>query len=425
MTENLPVLFPEKAIENIKKDYPEEAQIFLSFIKHNVVSLGTDEVFTLRDADGDIKAYRLQITLTERDGHLIQPVPQGSFVVSAQGYEYWSERVGACVIMPPDVFVDGKSQPNPYIVRDSDNRRILCVYARAVAFRHSPMGIPMVSDWTTIFDNPSYRLIDLLAKAKKTPQAFRLLPAGQEPKGDEKSTWARYPFDESTMLWVNTSHEEALTWYSQIINREKKSIDYAQTFAKRNALKHLSGLQKSPTGNVWKITVTAWRATSGIIKWDSTQYAHVQKVVQGLTAGDRKEFGKIEYISGTERVEENDVAEQPEPEEAFEVTVNEVIPKTEDPVALAGATAGDLVGAGKTKKGVDTEKKPRAKKQMEMAVLSPDDQKTMKNLAVATTEFPKEYGLALKEMNLSSFDGTVEQARLIIKKISEIVDREA
>ena len=62
----------------------------------------------------------------------------------------------------------------------------------------------------------------------------------------EKGTWARYPFDEATNLWMNTTHDEALKWLAQIINREKKSIDFAQTFAKRNSLKHLSGIQKAP-----------------------------------------------------------------------------------------------------------------------------------------------------------------------------------
>jgi len=299
---NLPAkpLTPETAIEAIKKDFPNEAAILDAVLKNNVVVLGTDQAFALRDAEGDIKAFKRTIPLTAKEGTLVQPVPGGPFVVAAQGYEVWAESVGACVIMPPQVLVDGQMQMNPHVIRDPQNRRILAIYARAVAFRFSPMGLPMVSDWTTIFDNPSYRLIDLLAKAKKTPQAFRLLPIDMSPVIDEngKETWTRYPFDESTSLWVNTSHEEALTWYAQIINREKKSIDFAQTFAKRNALKHLSGIQRAPA-DTFKITVTAWRPTSGnIIKWDATQYVELQGRVGKMVTGDRKEFGKIEHITG-------------------------------------------------------------------------------------------------------------------------------
>jgi hypothetical protein len=52
----------------------------------------------------------------------------------------------------------------------------------------------MVSDWTTIYDTPSYRMIDLLGKAKQFPQAFTLLPSEMVPE-KENGTWARYPFD--------------------------------------------------------------------------------------------------------------------------------------------------------------------------------------------------------------------------------------
>lgn len=313
------MLTAAKAIEQIKKDYPKEAEVLNMVVLHDVHALGEGEVFALRDSEsGEIRAFRRSLTLSAADGTLIQPVKEGPFVISAQGYEVWAEAVGACVIFPPSVLVDGKQQPNPFVIRDEKNRRILAIYARAVAFRFSPMGLPMVSDWTTIFDNPSYRLIDLLAKAKSKPQAFRLLPEDMEPSEveQEKGTWASYPFDESTNLWVNTTHEEALTWYSQILNREKKSIDFAQTFAKRNALKHLSGLQKVPGGsNVWKIRITAWRATAGnIIKWDSTQYAALQDKVGSLMTGDKQEFKQLVQLTGAENVAGAEVIEHEETE---------------------------------------------------------------------------------------------------------------
>jgi hypothetical protein len=320
---NLPAaktLTPESAVDAIRKDYPKEAEILTMVLKKDVHTLGEGEVFALRDSEsGDIRAFRRSLTLSAADGTLIQPVPNGPFVISAQGYEVWAESVGACVIFPPTVLVDGQLQPNPYVYRDPKNRRILAIYARAVAFRFSPMGLPMVSDWTTIFDNPSYRLIDLLSKAKQKPQAFRLLPEDQEPAEDEENpnaTWASYPFDESTNLWVNTTHEEALTWYSQILNREKKSIDFAQTFAKRNALKHLSGLQRVPGGgNLWKITVTAWRATNGnIIKWDHTEYARLQEKVGSIGVGDKKEFKQLVQLTGAENVAGAEVVEHEESE---------------------------------------------------------------------------------------------------------------
>lgn len=390
-TKNLPALTPQGAIEAIKDKFPNEAAVLAAVVSNNVIALGTNEAFALRDAEGEIKAYRLSITLSDKDGYLIQPVPNGPFVVSAQGYEFWAEKVGACVIMPPDVLVDGVRQQNPYVIRDPNNRRILAIYCRAVAFRFSPMGLPMVSDWTTIFDNPSYRLIDLLAKAKKTPQAFKLLPADFEPAEEDKGTWAQYPFDESTNLFVNTQHEEALQWYAQIINREKKSIDFAQTFARRNALKHLSALQKSPTGPVWKLTVTAWKATSGnIVKWDATQYANIQSRVQGLTSGDRSEFKAIEHKSvGVERVGNEDI-----------------ITDEEDGAIDVGQ--GDIGETNQT------------------PVLTDDEKRLFANLAEAKKQFPEEYNAALQMVGVTiEEDIDTEQAEQIMKAVNQIIDSAA
>jgi len=297
---------PQKAWENIKDQFPEEAKVFDALIRKDIIALATDEAFSLRDTHGEIRAFKQALTLSDKAGTLIQPVPGGGYVVSAQGYEVWQEAAGACVIFPSEVLVDGKWQSNPAVIRDERNNRILMIYARAVAFRFSSKGIPMVSDWTTIYDTPSYRMIDLLGKAKQFPQAFMLLPEDMKP--DKDGTWARYPFDEATNLWMNTTHEEALKWLASIINREKKSIDFAQTFAKRNSLKHLSGIQKSPGPN-WTIPVISWRPTNGnIIKWDATQYAALQAKVGKMISGDRSEFSQIEMQAGAERISDEETA---------------------------------------------------------------------------------------------------------------------
>jgi len=399
----------EGALKAIKEKNPHEAKFLEDVIKKSVITLGTDEAFALRDSEGEIKAFKTSITLTRQNGGLIQPVPGGPFVVSAQGYEMWSETAGACVIMPPEVLVDGQRKANPHVIRDEKNRRILAIYARAVAFRFSPLGLPMVSDWTTIFDNPSYRMIDLLAKAKKTPQAFRLLPKGQQPAED--GTWASYPFDESTDLWTNTAHPEALEWYGTIINREKKAIDFAQTFAKRNALKHLSGLQKAP-GESWRIPVTAWRATgNNLIKWDATQYAAVQEKVSSIVGGDRKEFKKLEYVAGSERVDDeagaDTLMQETDPEDqVIDVEQNGHAPEPEKPKEEAEKQPGNG--------------KPQ---------LSAEDKKAFDNLAVTAREFPKEYQQALKDLQITAKQLTMnaanaETARKIMAKVNEIVDKQ-
>ena len=302
----------------IEKEFPDHAQLIRQVAKQDIVALGQNEIFTLRDGQGEIRAFKQALTFSLSAGTLVQPVPGGPLVVSAQGYEVWQECAGASVIFPKEIGPGrgemGTESRNRQ--RSGKSETCLCIYARAVAFRFSSKGIPMVTDHSTIFDTPSYRLIDLLGKAKKFPQSFRLLPNDMK-KPEDSGTWACYPFDESTSLWVNTSHDEALTWFAQILNREKKALDFAQTFARRNALKHLSGIQKAPADN-WTVSVICWRPTSGnIVKWDATQYANLREVAGNLITSRGEEFGSTDQICiecnvGAERVSDDPGTEENE-----------------------------------------------------------------------------------------------------------------
>jgi len=304
-----------------------------------------------------------------------------------------------------DVLVGGELKPNPYIERDKDNKRILSIYARSIAFRYSSKGLPMVVDWTTIFDVPSYRMIDLLAKAKDTPQAFKLLPVESQPP-KEAGTWAKYDFDESTKLWINTSNEEALTWYSQIIHREKKAIDFAQTFSRRNALKHLSGLQQVP-GQVsindkgykkitpipeWNLEVYCWRPLSNnIIKWDTAQYIQLQNRVEAMISGDEP----VQITQGAEDInpeiidlEETDPEDdQPEPDQEQEA--------------------------------VQEQEAPATKKEY-----SPDEI-IYNNFCMAQDSFPEEFKEACKNLNLSEDkEFSVGEMKDLYKEVNSIIDNQ-
>jgi len=413
---NLPAAQLDKktAIQNIAGQFPAEADYLQAIISKDVVALGTDDAFALRDADGEIRAFKQRLDLSVTEGTLIQPVYNGPYVISAQGYEVWAEAAGASVIFPKEVLVDGQWCQNPAVVRDSTNRRILCIYARAVAFRFSSKGIPQISDWTTIFDTPSYRLIDLLGKAKKYPQAFRLLP-GEMGAPEEKGTWASYPFDESTTLWVNTAHEEALTWYAQILNREKKAIDFAQTFARRNALKHLSGLQKVPGDKPqWSIPILCWRPMGGnIIKWDASRYSQVQDRVSKLIENRGADFATDDTIdippaktmTGSERVSD-------EPEfEAIEQTID-----PEDQTELPRQEP-DTISPVKTK-ALDPEVKAE--------LLAKESKTLAANFTVTREEFPVEFKKACISLKLAFGDGvdySDEQMTAIMKRVNELVDQ--
>lgn len=425
---------PADAVTRIAAQYPEEAKVLSGVLARDVRTLGTDEVFALRDGQGEIKAFKGTLTLSLADGTLVQPVADGPPVISAQGYEQWAEAVGASVIFPKEVLVDGQWQQNPAIVRDKDNRRILCIYARAVAFRFSSKGIPQVSDWTTIFDTPSYRLIDLLGKAKKFPQAFRLLPADMG-KPELEGTWASYPFDESTALWVNTAHEEALSWFAQILNREKKAIDFAQTFARRNTLKHLSGLQRVPPSretesewkgkdgrmhktkrmeypSAWTVPILCWRPTSGnIVKWDATRYATVQEVAGRLITSRGDDFASdgaqtpfaIEARTGRESVSDD--------------PGNEALEASVDP-----EDQGDVIDA-EVQEPPQRQAPPEAPPKTPELKLSDEDRKTLMNYHAAREQFVLEHAEACNLLGFAvDANLTPDQARAVIHKIGVVLD---
>jgi len=395
---NLPAVTEQSALAALQTQDSPESRAIISYIdklrKKDIAVLGTDEAFILSDGQGQIKAFKKALTLSVQEGTLIQPVYNGDFVVSAQGYEVWAEATGASVIFPKEVLVGTEWRPNPFAERDPQNRRILAVHARAIAFRYSSMGIPQVSDWTTIFDTPSYRMIDLLAKAKKFPQAFKVLPVGMEPAIDKKATetWAHYPFDESMNLWINTSHNEVITWLAQILNREKKAMDFAQTFAKRNALKHLSGIQKAPA-NVWRFAVLAWRPTgNNIVKWDAAQYSQLQDRVAGMIeGGGADEFKSVEIKQGVERTSED-----------------------EDYQAIEAAT--DPEDSQESEKQQEPEAQNEEKKELSKAV---------KQVIYLSEKFPNEFKKSCSEfkINPDKIETISDEAAIkIYNKVSDLID---
>ena len=365
----------------------------------SVVAIGIDQAFALTDKDGQIKAFKTMLNLSVEDGTLVTigTYPAAPVAISAQGYELWAEKTGASVIFPKDVLVGDTLKPNPYMERDPKNNRVLAVHCRAVAFKYSPMGLPQVCDWSTIFDVPSYRMIDLLAKAKKTPQAFKLLPEGLEPKAENNETWAKYSFDESTNLWLNTSHNEVLDWFASIINREKKAMDFAQTFARRNALKHLSGLQKPPQkAHVWSFPVLSWRPTgNNIVKWDQTQYEQLQKRVAGMIEGsDEFEAGETKQI---------------EIRKGVEVISNEL----DNPEIQEDVNPDDPVD-------VEAQAEIEAPEQKEMT-------KAVRQAYSVSKSFPPEFNQAISELNINgNLDSmTDDQAIAVCKMVNQILDSQA
>lgn len=385
------------ALAKLKETNPGDANMINAYItdltNKNVVALGSHEAFALTDGKGDIKAFKQSLTLSEADGTLVKPTFNSPFVLSAQGYNVWAAAVGATCIFAPEVVVNGESKPNPHIEYDKGDR-VKAIYCRAIAYKFSSKGIPQVSDRTIIYDVPAYRMLDLLAKAKKFPQAFKLLPTDVgTPEVD--GTWAKYHFDESTFLWVNTSHDKALEFYSQIINREKKALEFAQTFATRNALKHLSGIQKSPyDDNFWNIDVICWRPTNGnIIKWDPTEYISMREKVVDMVEGNTGAFESIQIDSGIDTISDDEM-----------------------PVDDEG-----MIDVTQASKDVEKQEKVTESSLGNNPVYSESEQKLFNNYCALKDSCPDEYQKAVSELGEAKCPTDAEK---VMARINQLIDED-
>ena len=414
MATNLPAISPKKAIENIAKQFPAEAAALEAVVNSNLVSLGENEVFTLRDKEGEIKAFKAICRLSIQNGGLVSlPVGGGVNIVSAQGYEIWAEKAAASVIFPTEVIVYGQPMPNPSPLKDAEGNWTGWA-VRAAAFRFSSMGLPQVSDRTVIFDIETWKNIDFLAKARKYKQAFRILAKGQKAP-EENGSWIEYPFDKSASLWVNAAHEEALDWYSEISQRIKNSLQLAQTHAARNALKHLSGLQKAPDkSGTWDVPVITWRPVgNSIIKWDPTTYKTLQTKVSGIVSGNRSEFKEIELNAGVDQLGEEDLRAV----EVGEVDENSHISQEDKGDAI------DVMPEPEPSLPKPEPKKTHAApKTAEAKKLSADEQKVMKNLSVMAGQFPGEFQQACDTVGVKIEEYGLADAPKIIDQMNKILN---
>lgn len=291
--------------------------------KKNVIALGEGEAFALTDAEGrNIRATRRTVRLSAENGGLTQPVYNGPFVISAPGYAMLAHAAGAVVMNAPTVTVDGVAQQNPYVRRGPDGS-IIEVHCRAMAFRYNEHGQPMVSDRTTIFDTATYTLADMVGKAKRQKDAFKLLPSGM-PAPNPAEEWACYRVDEAVNLWMKITHEEVINFLGQVLNRKKKALEFAQTFAQRNALKHLFGLavvpgqDKNRPVSVWDVPVVCWAPSDGgFIRFDTSRYAASTQIIEALTEGKPVALPEsrqpIVISRGSDEVQGSDMDDEADP----------------------------------------------------------------------------------------------------------------
>lgn len=276
----------------------------------NVVDLMT---IAIRSKDGVIRLFKSKVRLSAAAKTLV--APQGmakkvgdrwvpTYLITAPGFVEMAGAAGITTVNASTVIVDGVAQPNPYMVRDSRGGAKM-VYCRALAFGYTKLGVPVVSDRTVVFDLPMYRLVDLLGKAKTHPEAFKILPARAPSPGE---SWADYPVDDSTTLWADTSALEFIQWMAQMVNRARKAMEIAQTFAQRNAIKSHPNIPYSSFDGQSDVTVeiACWRPTEGVMRWDMSQFTSAVKQIEAMsTGGTGVDGGPVQVVRGTDELSQD------------------------------------------------------------------------------------------------------------------------
>lgn len=255
---------------------------------------------------GELKMFKTQVPLSIEAGTMVKPFGMNVTLCTADGYKEQAKFGGLIADMLPTVVVDGQEQGNPYVMRD-DKGRITMVYCRAFCFGYTPMGIPTVVSKTVVFDIRTYELVDILAKAKQKPGDFKIRPIEMEAPG---KNWAKYPIDENVAIFCNTESEEFTKWQIQIMNRKRKAVEITQTFAIRNAIKSHPNVKfhKLDKGSSTVVPMLCWRAVTGEMRWDRSQYEGFTENVQNAVSGEAKDIETVD--AGTDALhEEHEIVE--------------------------------------------------------------------------------------------------------------------
>ena len=414
----------EDAYKRIASIAPEDAKTlgqYLAALKNqNVMALGENEAFALRDEQGrEIRATRKTVRLTAHNGELMQPVYNGPWVISAPGFMKLAHATGAVVMNAPTVTVDGRQEQNPYVRRDKDGR-IIEIYCRAISFRYNENGQPMVSDRTTIFDVATYSIADMVAKASGQKEASKLLPAPAPAPGEE---WAAYKVDDAINLWMNVKHDEAISFLGQVLNRQKKAMEFAQTFAQRNSLKHLLGVAVVPDNKpVWDVPVVCWQPSDGgLVRFVTARYAASTQTIDALSAGKPVALPEAnsaivisrgeDLIRGADMDEEADPSDNPDRYEGQEDTA---------PKAAAMMQPGNENSENQRTTNAENSGQMNADEMPEN--WSTAQLKDWDNLLVAREEFPTEYVKSLENIGLTTDDVTPATAGEINREINRLMD---
>jgi len=259
----------------------------------------------VRTKDGKLSGLKFSVPLSVSSGTLVSAGSAG-IICSAEGYKVQAKYRGLIADFMPTVIVDGVEQGNPAPVRDKGGN-IIMVYCRGVCFGRTSVGKRTVSTKTVVLHLDTYRNVDLIAKAQRCCNDFKFMPAGSPPA----SGWSVYHIDEATDIHANTTSGEFTKWMKATMNRKRKAVEYAQTFAVRGAIKAWPDITFHKCGSASAmVPCFMWHGDTEETQWDGSTYDMFIDAVSGVSGGKQGK-DEIEVIDAGEEAlhDEHDAVE--------------------------------------------------------------------------------------------------------------------
>lgn len=250
-----------------------------------VTVLGQGEAFVRTDENGQLRALKTAVPLRMSEGH-IYALEQKSKInnewvvtgrdwrITAAGYQFINTVAGVQIITPPRIEVEGKSVPNPYVLRHEDERRrsaLREVHVRTIAFGRAATGNLVMADSYLIWRPISYLTTSIVAmvdrkvyegsgknRSSRPIDDVAMMLESEFIEGRQSGAlrgWAFWPIEEAgdDMVGVAAAvtNPEVAKQIKAHSERQKFADRIARTIAERIALKKLIGAAKVQAREQW------------------------------------------------------------------------------------------------------------------------------------------------------------------------------
>ncbi len=318
------------AEKNLSLSVPDLQKQLEAYKSQNVAVLGDGEVFVRRAAEGQIRAIKGAVTLSESNGEIA--VIKDKAMTTGKGFNAANQITSLSIITPEKLTLpDGSVVVNPYPIMDQESGTIRKFWVKKMAVGYGPTGNLVLTSATLLYDINMYFIQDLLKKVTYNKEAGRVC-FEQMLTDEEKQKGIFYKIDGGMGVWADVNHKDILKAIDTFVNKKQFAERNAQTIAERlvmakhPALSHIAyvnaqGPDKQRTAKV--------KLVGYMTDMDQGQLLELaQKAEKGE---DVKVDGKpVEVIETTAEASYEEMAAQADDEEQLQQAAPEETPSQTD-----------------------------------------------------------------------------------------------